>query len=119
MRSLPRARVIKFFSLFSGKEFFNKKFFMTPFIFLRPKMAWEIWRIYGNGLELSYSHYYQQQTAIENVVGKEEIARNEQYLLFPQCFLLNQIIISPFVHIFDIVSLLAADLEEPKSWHMR
>ena len=23
---------------------------------------------------------------IENIVGKEEISRNEQFLLFPQCF---------------------------------
>ena len=32
---------------------------------------------------------HQQQTAFENIVGKEEIARNEQFLLFPQCFLRN------------------------------
>ena len=57
---------------------------------------------------------HQQQTAFENIVGKEEIARNEQFLLFPQCFLLNQIIVSPFVSIFDIISLFAAELEEPK-----
>ena len=38
---------------------------------------------------------------------------NEQFLLFPQCFLLNQIIVSPFVHIFDIISLFAAELEDP------
>ena len=44
---------------------------------------------------------------------KGEIAHNEQFLLFPQCFRLNQIIVSPFVHIFDI-SLFAAELEEPK-----
>ena len=56
----------------------------------------------------------QQQTAFENIVEKEEIAKNEQFLLFPQCFLLNQIIVSLFVYIFDIISLLAADLEEPK-----
>ena len=31
----------------------------------------------------------QQLTAFENNVGKEEIARNEQFLLFPQCFQLN------------------------------
>ena len=31
---------------------------------------------------------HQQQTALENIVGKEEIARNEQFLLLPQCFLL-------------------------------
>ena len=44
---------------------------------------------------------------------KEEIARNEQFLLFPECFLLNQKIVSPFVNIFDI-SLFAAELEDPK-----
>ena len=47
-------------------------------------------------------------------MGKEEIARNEQFVLFPQCSPLNQIIVSPFVNIFDIISLLAAELEEPK-----
>ena len=59
---------------------------------------------------------HQQQTAFENIVGKKEIARNEQFLLFPQCFLLNQVIVSPFVHIFDIthISLFAAELEESK-----
>ena len=57
---------------------------------------------------------HQQQTAFENIVGKGEIARNEQFLLCPQSFLLNQITVSPFVHIFDIVSLFAAELEEPK-----
>ena len=45
---------------------------------------------------------HQQHTAFENIVG------NKQFLLFPQCFLLNQIIVSPFVNIFDIVSLFAA-----------
>ena len=30
------------------------------------------------------------KTAFENIVEKEEIARNEQFLLFPQCFLLNR-----------------------------
>ena len=57
---------------------------------------------------------HEQQTAFENIVGKEEIACDKQFLLFPQCFLLNQIIVSLFVHIFDIKSLLAAELEEPK-----
>ena len=45
---------------------------------------------------------------------KEEIARNEQFLLFQQCFLLNQKIVSPFVNIFEIISLFATELEEPK-----
>ena len=57
---------------------------------------------------------HQQQMAFENIVGKEEIARNEQFLLFPQCFLRNQKIISPFVNIYDIISLFAAELEGPK-----
>ena len=47
-------------------------------------------------------------------MGKGEIARNEQFLLFQQCFQLNHIIVSPFVYIFDIKSLFAAELEEPK-----
>ena len=50
----------------------------------------------------------------ENIVGKGEIAHNEQFLLFPQCFLLNWITVSQFVHIFDIIALFAAELEDPK-----
>ena len=57
---------------------------------------------------------HQQQTAFENIVGKGEIARNEQFLLFPQCFQLNQTTVPPFIHIFDIMSLFAIELEEPK-----
>ena len=59
------------------------------------------------------TRFDQQHTAFESIVGKGGIARNEQFLLFPQCFLLNQIIVSPFVHIFVIISLLAVELEEP------
>ena len=57
---------------------------------------------------------HQQQTAFENIVGKEEIAHNEQFLPFPQSFQFNQKIVPPFVNIFDIISLSAAELEEPK-----
>ena len=57
---------------------------------------------------------HQQQTAFENIMGKEEIARKEQFLLFPQCFLLNQKFVSPFVNIYNIISLFVAELEEPK-----
>ena len=53
---------------------------------------------------------HQQQTIFENIVGKGEIALNEQFLLFPQV-LLNQIIANPF---FYIISLFAAEFEEPK-----
>ena len=31
-----------------------------------------------------------------------------------ECFLLNQIIVPPFVHVSDIISLFAAESEEPK-----
>ena len=62
---------------------------------------------------------HQQQTAIENIVGKEEIARNKQLLPYPQCFLLNQKIVSPFVNMFDIIYLLAAELERPKICNVR
>ena len=57
---------------------------------------------------------HQQQTAFENIVGKGKIARDEQFLLFPQCVLLSQITVSQFAHIFDITSLFAAEFEEPK-----
>ena len=57
---------------------------------------------------------HQQQTDFDNIVGKEEIGRNEQFRLFPQCFLLNQEIVSPFVNISDLISLFSAELEEPK-----
>ena len=52
---------------------------------------------------------HQPHTSFENIVGKGEIARDKQFLLFPQCFLLNQMTVSPFVHIFDIISLFAAE----------
>ena len=51
---------------------------------------------------------HQQQTAFETLWEKEKL------LLSPLCFLLKQIIVSPFVHIFAIISLFAAELEEPK-----
>ena len=56
--------------------------------------------------------------SFENIDGKEEIAR-KQFLLFPQCFLCNQVIVCPSVYIFDIISLFAAEMEEPKILHMR
>ena len=57
---------------------------------------------------------HQEQKAFQNIVGKGEIARKEQFLLFPQCFLLYHISVSPFCHIFDIISLFAVELEESK-----
>ena len=49
---------------------------------------------------------------LKTLLGKGEIARNEQFLHFPQRFLLNQIIVSPFIHSFDFISLFAADLQD-------
>ena len=45
---------------------------------------------------------------------KEKFAHNEQFLLFPQCFLLNWITVSPFVHIFDIITFFATEFKKPK-----
>ena len=67
-----------------------------------------------NPLLRRYSFDASTTDSFENIVGKGEIARNEQFLLFQQCFLLNQIIVFPFVHIFDIISLFPAELEERK-----
>ena len=49
-------------------------------------------------------------------MGKGEIAGNQQFLLFPQCFLLNQITVFLFVHIFDIMYFFffVAEFEKPK-----
>ena len=47
-------------------------------------------------------------------MDKGEISCNYHFLLFPQCLLVNQIIVSPFVHIFDTISLFATKLEELK-----
>ena len=57
---------------------------------------------------------HQHKTASEYIVEKGEIAHNEQFLLFPQCFLFNQATVSQFAHIFDIISLFAVALEDPK-----
>ena len=57
---------------------------------------------------------HQQQTAFENIVGKGESVRYEQFLLFPQCFLPKPITVSPFVHSFDIITLFTAEMEKPK-----
>ena len=39
------------------------------------------------------------QMTFENIVGKGEIARDKQFLLFPQCFLSYQKIIFEFHHV--------------------
>ena len=46
-------------------------------------------------------------------MGKDKIAHNEQFLLFPWCFLLDQKVLSRFVNVFDIISLIVAEFEKP------
>ena len=55
-----------------------------------------------------------QYKSLENTVGKGEIARNEQFLLFPQCFLPFW---RPFYHFhnFKMSSANSLSLEESKS----
>ena len=60
------------------------------------------------------TNFHASTTALENIVEKEEIACNEQFLPIPQCFLLNQIIVSPSVHIIYIISSLLLNLKSPK-----
>ena len=52
---------------------------------------------------------HHQQTAFENILGKEEIAISSFPIMFS-----TQKIVSPLVNIYDITSLFAAKLEEPK-----
>ena len=54
-----------------------------------------------NPLLHRYSFKWISKTAFEKIVGKKEIARNQK-------------IVSPFVNIYDIISLFAAEFEEPK-----
>ena len=76
----------------------------------------KVWRTRQRTFLTLYSidTHFDASTTFENIVGKGEIARNEQFLLFPLCFLLNQISVSPFVNIFGIIYLFAAEFEEPK-----
>ena len=57
---------------------------------------------------------HQHRIAFEKIVAKGEFAGNKQILLLTHCFLHNQITVSPFVHVSDIISLFAAEWEEPK-----
>ena len=60
----------------------------TPVFYTLPKTIF----LFFNCLLHRYFLTHQQQTAFENIVGKGEIACNKQFLLFPQYFLLHQII---------------------------
>ena len=40
-----------------------------------------------------------QQMTFENIVAQGEIAHNEQFLIFPQCFHLNSIVIISYIEL--------------------
>ena len=58
-------------------------------------------------------------TTFENIVGKGEIARYEQFLLFQQCFLLSQITVSPFVNNFWHHIFICCLNGRADNWHIR
>ena len=57
---------------------------------------------------------HQRQRTFENIVGKEEIASNEQFLLFPQCFLLKQKIYSHLSKFLTSYLYLLLNWKSPK-----
>ena len=57
---------------------------------------------------------HQQKKALENIMEKEEIARKEQIILFPQCFFSQSDNCIPIYPYFFDIFLFAAELEEPK-----
>ena len=55
-----------------------------------------------------------QYKSFENTVGKGEIARNEQFLLFPQCFLPDWITFCHFHYNLQLSSANSFNLEKSK-----
>ena len=56
-----------------------------------------------------------QQTNFENIEAKEEIAYDDQFLLWPQCFQLYSVIVLSFMKMFNVFDYMfsespAADL---------
>ena len=80
--------------------------------------GWTCWILFQMHLALFWVQHGsyrcdQQQTAFKNIVGKEQIARNKQFLLFPQCFLSSLIIVPP-LSMFLTSFLFVAELAEPE-----
>ena len=55
------------------------------------------------------------QQLLKTLWEKDKLLVRSNFSFFPQCLLLNQITVSPFVHIFYIISLFAAELEDLKT----
>ena len=77
--------------------------------------------MFGTGLKhvLTHSHTMTPMTPLgkkpfENTLGKGEIARNEQFLLFPQCVLPVWIAFMPFSSNLKLSSANSFSLKESK-----
>ena len=62
--------------------------------------------------QTSPGFYVSSVQAFENTVGKGEIARNEQFLLFPQCFSINLENFLPFSSTLKLLSANSFNLED-------
>ena len=62
----------------------------------------------------SIDTHFDASIAFENIVEKEEIARNEQFLLFSKCFLINQIYVPHLSIFFRSYSYLLLNWKSPK-----
>ena len=58
--------------------------------------------------------FFTNNRQLLKTVGKEEIACNKQFLLYPM-FSIHLENCTSFVHIFDIILVFVAELEEPKT----
>ena len=57
-------------------------------------------------LTLSHLQTHLQQTTFENIMAKGEIAHDEQFPLFPQCFQLYLMIKLSFMELFHIFAII-------------
>ena len=62
---------------------------------------------------------HQQHTPFENTVEKEEIAHNEQFLLFPQCFSTQSENCIPLWQYFLHHIFICCLIGRAKNWHER
>ena len=92
----------------------QSKFTNSNFQILKSTMKQEYHQCQSNHLTLYSIDTHFEISTTDSFWKHSGKRTNERFLLFPQCFLLNQIIVSPFVHIFDTISLFSTELEEPK-----
>ena len=61
----------------------------------------------------SFQHINNREL-LKTLWEKKKLLIMSNFFFFPQCFLLSKNIVSPFVNNSDIISLFAAESEEPK-----